>query len=329
MILQLKIVPAKRCSKQDITAALDIYCKSTDPGSWTDTNQICDHIWNSQAYRAEPRQMFFYLLYDNDGTVEGFSEFAYLPENRVLVLDYLCTRQRNHVLFYNFYHMVVCEIQESLKKEGKFIQFLLTELSLTSANGQLIDIDSNYFRHLLSNENYKLLKYPYYQPPLLPHDEAKEFNLAIAINGASDEVPLFLSASQYLSIVKELYISHYLAWYKNYPGMGDTTDKLIDRIAHELVQNKESYPIALVQCKLFDEGQCPKITVENITLERYRKKKWKRILPILIWSGLAILTFIVCVLPIFSNAVTILCSFLTILAGVISVVSLRNDFFGA
>ena len=95
MILQLKIVPAKRCSKQDITAALDIYCKSTDPGSWTDTNQICDHIWNSQAYRAEPRQMFFYLLYDNDGTVEGFSEFAYLPENRVLVLDYLCTRQRN------------------------------------------------------------------------------------------------------------------------------------------------------------------------------------------------------------------------------------------
>lgn len=113
MILQLKIVPAKRCSKQDITAALDIYCKSTDPGSWTDTNQICDHIWNSQAYRAEPRQMFFYLLYDNDGTVEGFSEFAYLPENRVLVwiifvlvsetmccfiifITWLFARSRNH-----------------------------------------------------------------------------------------------------------------------------------------------------------------------------------------------------------------------------------------
>ena len=275
MVIQLKVAPAKKCPKRDVISALDIYCKAVDLGSLTDTNQISDYIWNIQDHQEEPRQMFFYLLYDSDGTVEGFSEFAYLPENQVLVLDYLCTRQRNHVLFYNFYHMAIQEIQELLKRKGHCIRFILTELSLTNINGQLADIDSNYFRHLLSNENYRLLKYPYYQPPLLPQDVVKEFNLAITMTGMPVDASLILSKKQYLSIVTELYHSHYLAWYKNNPHFEGVIETLLKRIEQEMIQDKDTDPITLVQCRLFDEGQCPKIAAENITLQRQRKKKWR------------------------------------------------------
>lgn len=328
MVIQLKVAPAKKCPKRDVISALDIYCKAVDPGSLTDTNQISDYIWNIKEHQAEPRQMFFYLLYGSDGAVEGFSEFAYLPENQVLVLDYLCTRQRNHVLFYNFYHMALQEIEELLKRKGYYIRFILTELSLTNINGQLVDIDSNYFRHLLSNENYRLLKYPYYQPPLLPQDEVKEFNLAITVTGMPVDHSLILSKKQYLSIVKELYHSQYLAWYKNNPHFEGVIETLLKRIEQEIIQNNDTDPITLVQCRLFDEGQCPKITAENITLQRQRKKKWKIIVPLFLWSSLAILTFLFCAIPYFSNFVAVACSFLTILAGLISIVSLRNDFFG-
>ena len=167
MLLQFSVLPASKCSKKDVIAALDIYCKTVDPGSLTDTNQIKDYIWNFKNHCNETRSMFFYILYDQNSNVIGFAEYAYLPHNQVLVLDYLCTQQRNHMLFYNFYHMVLQEITDTLKKKGQFIRYIITELSLNQRDGKLVDLDSNYFRHLLSNENFKLLKYPYYQPPLL------------------------------------------------------------------------------------------------------------------------------------------------------------------
>ena len=55
---------------------------------------------------------FFILCMIKKNEVIGFAEYAYLPQTQVLVLDYLCTSQRNHVLFYNFYHMVLNEITD-------------------------------------------------------------------------------------------------------------------------------------------------------------------------------------------------------------------------
>lgn len=57
----------------------------------TSTNQILDYIYNPQNHKSEPRKMFFYLLYNVNGEVEGFAEFAYLPQNSVLVIDYIST----------------------------------------------------------------------------------------------------------------------------------------------------------------------------------------------------------------------------------------------
>lgn len=327
MDLQFQTIPASKCPKKDVLAAIDIYCKTVDPGSITDTNQIKDYIWNAKSHSHEERTMFFYLLYSSDHKVEGFSEFAYLPQNQVLVLDYLCTRQRNHVLFYNFYHMVLQDIEGTLHSRGQFIRYAITELSLTKLDGKLADTDSNYFRHLLSNENYTLLKYPYYQPPLLEFEKAQEFNLAIKLFSSEERELLTLDKAQYLSIVRELYNQHYATWFHMRSDFQLLINELLMQIEHEIIQNSESSPIALVQCALFEDGQCPKLSSENITLPRVKKKKWKGRFVVSLWIMLTVLTFAFCVIPQLSQIAAITCSFLTIIAGIISIVSFRREFF--
>ncbi|MBD5101428.1 MAG: hypothetical protein HDT27_01790, partial [Subdoligranulum sp.] len=177
MTLHFEIRPAAKCPKKDVIDAISIYSSAVDSDSRTDTNQIKNNIWNTRSNHNGKRNLFFYLFYGNDGSVEGFGEFAFLHASRVLILDYLCTKKRNHMLFYSFYHMVLQEIENDLKKKGLFIEYIVTELSLARRQGKLVDRDSNYFRHLLSNEHFQLVKYPYYQPPLQAGEEAKNFNL--------------------------------------------------------------------------------------------------------------------------------------------------------
>ena len=328
MKLQLRIAPAEKCAKADIIAGLEIYCKTVDSGSFTDTNQIKDYIWNRKRHINEARKMFFYLLYGNDGVVEGFSEFAYLPENRTLVIDYLCTKEHNHVLFYNFYHMAVEETERYLKTKGKFIRYIITELSLNKANGVLVDPDSNFFRRLLSVEGFKAAKYPYYQPPLDQNGVVKEFSLAFKLSSISGNEQFLLDPKQYISIVKELYLSHYLAWYENFSvggEVGEIIRDLPERIEREFPSKYELEPISLVLCELYEEGQCPKYTAENITLLKERKRRWSTIGFVTLWIVFSFLTFLLCAVFETSKAITFTCSFLTIIAGLMSVISFFKD----
>lgn len=328
LVLQFSVLPAIKCPKKDVITALDIYCKTVDQGSMTDTNQIKDYIWNAKEHINESRTMFFYIMYDKNHEVIGFAEYAYLPQSQVLVLDYLCTSQRNHMLFYNFYHMVLNEITDELKKNGQFIRYVITELSLNQKDGKLIDADSNYFRHLLSNENYRLLKYPYYQPPLLKHEKAEEFNIAIKLI-SSENNDFYLSKDQYLLILEELYTSHYLTWFINDVSYPEIIQNLLSRIKTEIPKSENSDGIALVQCHLFEDGQCPKFTAENITIPRERKRKHKALVYVILWGILSIITFLLCIIPQFNSVSTVLCSFFTILAGIISIISFRHELFGS
>ena len=319
-----RVLPAHKCSKSDVISALEIYCNSVDYGSFTDTNQIKDYIWNPKNHANKSRKMLFYILYDQDDTVLGFAEFAYLPRNKVLVLDYLCTKQRNHMLFYVFYHMVLAEITSELKKTGQFIRFIITELSLQQENNRLVDLDSNYFRHLLSKEDFRLLKYPYYQPPLLNGNKSEEFSIAIKFLAQTDSV--VLEREQYFSLIQELYLSHYLEWYQSDSSYENTLQKLLFRIQNETPSKVQTKDIEMVKCHLFDDGQCPKYKAENITLPRERKKKRKASLLNLLWITLCLITFILCTAPCLNRWISSVSSALTIVAGVITIVLFKRDF---
>ena len=329
MILQYRTALATKCPAKDVVSALAIYSNNVDQSSLTNTNEIKDYIFNHKAHSHEPRQMFFHILYDKTNAVIGFAEFAYLPNNQVLVLDYLCTMPRNHMLFYTFYHMVFDEIVEALKRKGLYIRFITTELSTSmQQDGQLNDWDSNYFRHLLANEGFILLKYPYYQPALYQGEKPKAFNLAIKVNTNENSRIWNIEKEQVFSIVEELYRSHYLSWYKNYltgTYYDEHIEELLKRIKTETPSRVESESIMLVRCQLFDTGKCPEYNAENITLKTERRKKWNVIFSVGIWGILAISTCLLCICV--QNIASIVASILSIVAGLIAVFSFRREIF--
>ena len=328
MTLQYRVSPAINCPKKDVITALDIYCKTVDDGSLTDTNQIKDYIWNPKKHSGEERRMFFYLFYNGNNEVCGFSEFAYLPHCKILFLDYLCTSQHNHVLFYLFYHMVLNDISNELKEDACFVRYIITELSTNQVNGVLCDKDSNYFRHLLTNEGFQLSKYPYYQPPLLPSDEPREFNLAIKLIASDDSSGLFLNRKLYFMIVHEIYYSHYLEWFNCFSPNDTYTNAIKDlfsRIIAEMPNDSVAESISLIKCKLFDEGQCPKYNAQSLTLDREKAFKRGKIITMSAWGFFSVLTFILFLID--NNLASKASAFISIIAGAISIVSFRRDLF--
>jgi hypothetical protein len=225
------------------------------------------------------------------------------------------------------------EIEETLKRSGQYVKYYVTELSLNQVDGKLIDYDSNFFRHMLSNENYIKLPFPYYQPPLADNiEDVQEFSLAISLNSNNSTDTIYFKKGKYLQILKELYYSHYLDWFGNYCNREEycaVLDKIYAKISNEISGDGKGIELALVQCKLYEEGQCPKISVENITLPRLKRKRRIKIITFSVWIFFSALTFIACIIPCLSAYTTIVCSFLTIISGIISIVTAKKDLFSS
>lgn len=310
----------KSVKNKDLTEALEIYIHTIDEGSETSTIQIRDYIQNKYN---DKREMFFYILYVNN-TVVGFAEYGYLPQSEVLLIDYICTSPRNHTYFYNFYQMLFEDINGLLKNKGYYIKYIITELSLKKdEENKYIDVDSNYYRQLLTMEGFKILRTPYYQPYCNMKGELSisDFNLVIKplINGLFPKTNI--DAIFYQEIVADIYMNHYAAWYEKYMNPDDVNQfftNLLDRVKKEFTNKIEIDDITLVNCTLFQKGLCQQISTENITLKKkqlYYAKQWIiRILCVLF----SVATGFFCYLKRFDSIETIICSLLTILSSVIS-----------
>lgn len=310
----------KSVKNKDLTKALDIYIHTIDEGSETSTAQIRDYIQNKYN---DKRKMFFYILYVNN-TVVGFAEYGYLPQSEVLLIDYICTSPRNHTYFYNFYQMLFEDISGLLKKKSNYIKYIITELSLKKDHeNKYIDVDSNYYRQLLTMEGFKILRTPYYQPYYNMKGELSisDFNLVIKplINGLFPQTNI--DATFYQKIMTDIYMNHYAAWYEKYMNPNDVNqffNKLLDRIKKEFTNKIEIDDITLVNCTLFQKGLCQQVSTENITLKKkrlYYAKQWIiRILCVLF----SVATGFFCYLKRFDSIETIICSLLTILSSAIS-----------
>lgn len=310
----------KSVKNKDLTEALDIYIHTVDEGSETSTIQIRDYIQNKYN---DKREMFFYILYVNNAVV-GFAEYGYLPQSEVLLIDYICTKPRNHTYFYNFYQMLFEDISELLKKKSYYIKYIITELSLKKdVENKYIDVDSNYYRQLFTMEGFKILRTPYYQPYCNMKGELSisDFNLVIKplINGLFPKTNI--DATFYQEIMADIYMNHYAAWYEKYMNPNDVNQfftNLLDRVKKEFTNKIEIDDITLVNCILFRKGLCQQVSTENITLKKkrlYYAKQWIiRILCVLF----SIATGFFCYLKRFDSIETIICSLLTILSSVIS-----------
>ena len=311
--------------KKDIEKALKIYLSAIDiETSYTNTNEIKHHILSGT--KDEKRKLFFYNLYLND-QLFGFAEFGYLPDSETLVIDYICTEKRNPCAFYNFYQLCIEEISKSLSKQKRLFKYIITEISLTQNNGLYCDVDSNYFRKLLSIDNYVLLKYPYYQPSF----DHKHKNFAIAIKSASgSSVNSPLTCEEYLSIIDELYNFHYGTWYKKYYSeeeVNKVLKKLSDKIKKEILpQKNNNNNISLVNCPVFEAGNCQNVNIEPIT---FTKKIKKSIINVLLISFWLIVTVASCFLVIFNDIqyINVISLFISAVSGIITIAIYLRSFF--
>lgn len=320
MEVNYKIKLIKSIKDKDLTEALDIYVHSVDENSETSTLQIRDYIQNKYN---DTRKMFFYILYVND-EVAGFAEYGYLPKSEVLLIDYICTNPRNHTYFFNFYHMIFQDISNMLKKKDCYIKYIITELSLKKDNeNKYIDVDSNYFRHLLTLEGYKVLKAPYYQPYCNTKNELSlvEFNFVIKplLNGLFPKTTI--DEIFYQEVLTDIYINHYAAWYKKYMNSEQVElffDTLLERIRKEFPEKIEIDDVTLVNCILFQNGLCQQVSTENITTRKNRVQSIKQCVIGLCCVVFSIITAVFCYMECFNSAVTRSCSVLTILSSIVS-----------
>ena len=320
----------KSANDKDLVEALDIYIKMVDEHSETSTSQIRDYIQNKYN---DARKLFFYVLYANDKIV-GFAEYGYLPQSEALFIDYICTNPRNHIYFYNFYHMIFEDISGLLKKKSYYIKYIITELSLKKDNeNKYIDVDSNYFRQLLSFESFKILQTPYYQPYYNNMKKElfwEDFNIAIKplINGMYTKTTV--DKTVYKELLTDIYMNHYAVWYAKFIDQTKVDQffaNLINKVEKEFTDNIEIDNITLVNCTLFQNGLCQQISTENITLKKkliYYVKQWTMRIVCLIFS---IATGVFCYLERFETSEAFFCSLLTILSAAITLVQFMKERF--
>ncbi len=326
-----KIEESKK-KKSDIVKALQIYISTVDlNSSYTNTNQIREHILTD--FQDEDRKLFFYNLYLNN-KIYGFAEFGFLPKTETLVIDYICTKERNHCAFYTFYKLALEDITKKLEKKKKHFKYIITEISLENDNGEYIDCDSNYFRKMLSLENYSLLKYPYYQPSLdYSANQTNARGFAIAIKSVSNTVvDNLLHKEQYLSIVEELYYSHYGVWYQKYFDRNIVflhLEDLLKRVKKSIIEYKSADNITVVNCPIFEEGKCKSVNIQPITLGVKIKKKIAHISFIVLWF----LISMICTLIFFQEPTEMasiigrVTSIISLVSGFITIFLYFRDFF--
>lgn len=328
MQADFKIKHITNAKDKDLTEALDIYLHTVDEDAVTPTTQIRDHIQNQYTDR---RMLFFYILYSN-GNVVGFAEYAYLQDTETLFIDYLCTRPRNHTYFYMFYHMLYDDISAELKKKNLYVRYIVTELSLKkNIEKKYIDIDSNYFRQLLSVEQFKILKAPYYQPYYNANNELSlvEYNLAISpqINGLYSNTNI--DKVLYSSLINDIYINHYSAWYEKYVDAADTKSKFVTlakKVASEFTEVKID-DVSAVNCSLLLQGLCKQVSIESITLKKRITSSFSKIISLSAGVLLSVITFYFCYKEYSDSFVALICAFLTIVASCISLFQFLRERF--
>lgn len=310
--------------KKDIENAIEIYLSKIDmETSYTDTNQIKEHILINN--KNEERLLFFYNLYLND-QLFGFAEYGYLPKTETIVIDYICTKERNHCAFYTFYKLTIEDICKKLKNKHLHVKYIITEISLNQQNGLYCDADSNYFRKMLSMDNFVLLKYPYYQPSF----NQKPLNFAIAIKSISgSSVNTSLSCNSYIEIINELYNSHYGKWYEKYLGKDTVYDALAalkDKITKQISPQKDNNKIPLVNCPIFEVGKCKNVNIEPLTVSGKIKKRFTHAFLICFW----LLVTVISTILIFSTAENVyikISSFVSLTSGIITIFLYLRDLF--
>lgn len=189
---------------KDFMKALKIYNDSISIDTKTSTNEIIYFAdnWNSQSGRI----MYFLGLYI-DNEIIGYVEAGYLTNTRTIIIDYIVIKEEYHLnsVFYPLFGL----IQKYFSDELIDYDFIVTEVSTKGTDD--IDSESSFSKKMLQLEDFRIANVIYIQPRLgVKNKESNfEFQLLIRSKNALSEV----KTDTYISIIRDIYYEHYLAWY--------------------------------------------------------------------------------------------------------------------
>lgn len=196
---------------ESLLPAFKVYINSTNPAIRTDTNTIKYWIENyNSKYSDEFHALAFYM----NGVVIGYTQITYFNEEKLTVIDYIAidaNYRSKHNVFFSFCDLIKGYI------ENNFPDCLFTLVEIIKIDNPVNRSDDfNIMSRLLGMVGFYQIEVPYYQLELSLnlHESFMEAAIFISPRPMSNSV----KKSTVLSMLKTLYIKHYVRWYEIYSG---------------------------------------------------------------------------------------------------------------
>lgn len=237
---------------KDFLKALKIYNDSVPVDTKTSTNELIYFAdnWNCQKSRL----MYFLGLYI-DNQIIGYVEAGYLLKTKVIIIDYIVIKEEYHLnsAFYPLFGLV----QKFFSDELIDYDFIVTEVSTKSIDD--IDSESFFSKKMLQLEDFRIADQVYIQPKLGIENEESNFEFQLLIR--SKHALSVIKTETYISIVKDIYYEHYLAWYSAMDPdraaeykrhIDEQFEKIISKLSGEEVRFENCNSI----CQFYKSPEC-------------------------------------------------------------------------
>ena len=285
--------PILSANENVFAESIKIYLQVMPADVKTDTNEIAYFL--EHPISPNGRRMFFFALRYQGSTI-GFAQFAYLPHQKIIFMDYLAlsTDYKKNSIFYPFFSMLMIYFNDI----GLNYDYFVTEIGAQNYD-KAVDDDSAFLRRVLAMEDFKIIDAPYRQPALgvNKYESNIEAHLYLKTSAPFQTI----SREFYENIIHEIYYEHYDQWYK------DCLTEIDYQVYHSHIENQYAHIVQSLHCghqiRLIDCISCecsyfslscpaPHITTAGFAPQRKRKiPKWPVSIMMMIMTFLLSLFF--------------------------------------
>ena len=203
-----ELKPLTSSSDNAYVEAMKVYLRVMPADVKTDTNEIAYSLEHPVA--ANGRKMFFFALRYQSATI-GFAQFAFLPNQKVLFMDYLAISEdyKKNSIFYPFFSMIMIYFNDI----GLNYDYFITEIGAQN-HDEAVDIDSAFLRKVLAMEDFKIIDAKYKQPCLGIQKQESNIDAHLYLKTSA---PLYMITQEFYStLLREIYYEHYDQWYQDF-----------------------------------------------------------------------------------------------------------------
>lgn len=271
-----EIKPLTSSNDHDFTEAMKVYLRVIPADVKTDTNEIAYAV--DHPVGTNGRRMFFFALRYQGNTI-GFAQFAYLPKQKIIFMDYLAISgdYKKNSIFYPFFSMLMLYFNDI----GLNYDYFITEIGAQN-HDEAVDEDSAFLRKVLAMEDFKIIDARYKQPCLGIQKQESNIDAHLYLKTSA---PIYTITKEfYSSLLHEIYYEHYDQWYQVFLGDEEYTqyhqhiDNQYGQILESLQNGQSIKLIDCISCECaYFSASCPAphITTAGYAPQNKRKiPKW-------------------------------------------------------